>query len=179
VHLTLVYDRKRLTSSILQTIVESRALPRPSRDKEAQPTKEGIDTTSIHSKLVLLTLSFPRLRIIWSSSTQASVDIIADLKINHPEPDQAKAITIGGEEDVGEVGPDAAGGDSSGLFNTGPEEMLRCLPGVSSRNYKLISSRVATIRELCDVDDGKKMGEIVGSEDGGKSLFSFVNKDGR
>jgi DNA excision repair protein ERCC-4 len=115
----------------------------------------------------------------WSSSTQASVDIIADLKINHPEPDQAKAITIGGEEDTGEIGPDAAGGDSSGLFNTAPEEMLRCLPGVSSRNYKLISSRVATIRELCDVGDSKKMGDIIGSEEGGKSLFTFVNKDGR
>jgi DNA excision repair protein ERCC-4 len=164
---------------LFQAIVESRALPRPAREKDAQPSKEGIDMTSIHAKLVLLTLSFPRLRIVWSSSTQASVDIIADLKINHPEPDQAKAITIGGEEDSAEMGPNAAGGDSSGLFNTGPEEMLRALPGVNSRNYKLISSRIATIRELCEIEDSKKMQEIIGDEEGGKNLFIFLHKDSR
>lgn len=163
----------------LQTIVESRSLPRPSREKDTQPSKEGIDLTSINAKLVLLTLSFPRLRIVWSSSTQASVDIIADLKINHPEPDQAKAITIGGEEDTAELGPDAAGGDSSGLFNTGPEEMLRALPGVNSRNYKLISSRIATIRELCEIEDRQKMQEVIGDEEGGKNLYNFLNKDSR
>jgi DNA excision repair protein ERCC-4 len=154
-------------------------LPRPGKEKDAQGGQEGIDPTSIHSKLVLLTLTFPRLRVIWSSSTQSSVDIIADLKMNHPEPDQAKAILIGGDEEAGEVGADAGGGEGSGLFNTGPEEMLRALPGVNSSNYKLISSRIATIRELCDVKNREKMKEVVGNLEGGKSLFSFVNKDGR
>lgn len=140
-------------------------------------TRQGIDPTTIHSKLVLLTLSFPRLRIIWSSSPQASVDIIADLKQNHPEPDQAQAITIGGEE--GEFGASAADGEGSGLFNSAPEEMLRALPGINSRNYKLVSSRVATIKELCEVKSRDKMADVLGSQEGGKVLFDFINKDGR
>jgi len=36
----------------------------------------------ISSKLVLLTITFPRLRIIWSSNPIATVEIFQDLKVN-------------------------------------------------------------------------------------------------
>lgn len=44
-------------------------------------------TLSIQSKIALLTLSFPRVRIIWSSSPYASAQIFNDLKLDNPEPD--------------------------------------------------------------------------------------------
>lgn len=146
--------------------------------KPAAPTSTGIDATTVQSKLVLLTLSFPRLRIIWSSSTQATVDIIADLKINHPEPDLLKAITIGGD-DEGEVGEGAAGGEGSGLYNTTSQEMLRSMPGVTSRNWKLVMSRVDSIRDLCDVESEDAMKEIIGGQDQGKACWKFINRDAR
>ena len=36
----------------------------------------------ISSKLVLLTITFPRLKIIWSSNPIATVEIFQDLKVN-------------------------------------------------------------------------------------------------
>ena len=47
---------------------------------------------SIQAKLVLLTLTFPRVRIIWSSSPYATAAIFDDLKQHNFEPDAAKAI---------------------------------------------------------------------------------------
>ena len=50
---------------------------------------------SLISKLTLLTLHFPRLRIIWSRSLHASADIFRSLKSNQDEPDPVLAASIG------------------------------------------------------------------------------------
>ena len=96
---------------------------------------------SIQSKLVLLTLHFPRVRIIWSSSPYATTDIFNDLKANNPEPDPCRAIAIGAEED-----PDAGAG-----VNAAAEELLRCIPGVTAKNVKYVMSKVGSVRELCEL----------------------------
>ena len=44
--------------------------------------RADISVTEISSKLVLLTLAFPTLRLIWSSSVHATVEIFEDLKVN-------------------------------------------------------------------------------------------------
>ncbi|CAJ0846600.1 2212_t:CDS:2, partial [Entrophospora sp. SA101] len=54
-----------------------------------------IGMNDISSKLALLTLTFPQLKIIWSSSPYATVDIFEDLKQLEDEPDQEKAQSIG------------------------------------------------------------------------------------
>lgn len=177
----------------LQTIVENRQQNlgggKPNQKPgETAPQPEAIDPLSVQSKLVLLTLTFPRLRIIWSSSAYATVDIIADLKLNHPEPDAEKAIIVGADgEDNGGIDLGTGGEGTSALYNQIPTELLRTIPGISSRNWKLVAGRVNNIRELCavgdDVDDDeqgrRKMSEIVGSGDGGKAAWDFVNKSVR
>lgn len=50
--------------------------------------------------LVLLTLTFPRLKIIWSSSPYQTAEIFADLKKNNPEPDPLRAVQIGLDMDI-------------------------------------------------------------------------------
>lgn len=83
---------------------------------------------------MLLTLTFPRLRIIWSSSPYATSDIFADLKLNRDEPDAAIAGTVGADE-VGDVGS----GDREATVNQTPQELLRSLPGiVSFRNFLVL-----------------------------------------
>lgn len=43
--------------------------------------KENIRVTDISSKLVLLTIAFPKLRIIWSSSPHETAKVFRDLKV--------------------------------------------------------------------------------------------------
>ena len=71
---------------------------------------------TIQSKIVLQTLTFPRLR---SSSPYATADIFNDLKANNAEPDPTKAIAVGADDD-----PEVGAG-----VNAAAEELLRCLSG--------------------------------------------------
>ena len=116
---------------------------------------------------MLLTLTFPRVRIIWSSSPFATADIFSDLKMNNPEPDPVKAIAIGAEED-----PDAGAG-----VNTAAEELLRTLPGISAKNIKHVMGRVESVREFCEL----KMEEVQGilGVEPGKACWEFMHRGDR
>lgn len=48
--------------------------------------KENIRVTDISSKLVLLTIAFPKLRIIWSSSPHETAKVFRDLKVRKLTP---------------------------------------------------------------------------------------------
>ena len=93
-----------------------------------QPQEDTWDQNYLQSKLALLALSFPTLRIIWSSSPHESVKILSDLKLNHDEPDELSAFSKG------------HGGDDRGVKesveNAGSVEMLRAIPGVSGHNLR-------------------------------------------
>jgi DNA excision repair protein ERCC-4 len=54
-----------------------------------------INQTDLQSKLVLLILSFPRLKIIWSLSPYFTAEVLEELKKNHKEPDPFTAVTVG------------------------------------------------------------------------------------
>ncbi|KAG6830412.1 hypothetical protein H0H87_008195 [Tephrocybe sp. NHM501043] len=98
-------------------------------------------TAFLQSKICLLCLSFPRVRIIWSSSPYATAEIFRDLKANNPEPDPVKAIAVGADDDP-EVG--------TGI-NAAAEELLRCLPGITAKNIKHVMNKIMTVRELCEM----------------------------
>lgn len=129
-----------------------------------QPTYTSI---SIQSKLVLLTLTFPRVRIIWSSSPYASSEIFNDLKKNNPEPDPTKSISIGADDD-----PDVGAG-----VNTAAEELLRCLPGITAKNVKHVMSKVKNVRGLCDMNLAEVQ-DLLG-KDPGKKCWDFIHKGDR
>lgn len=63
--------------------------------QSASEIGDDVTPNSIMSKLSLLVLHFPRLRIVWSRSLHATAEIFATLKANQDEPDEAKAIKIG------------------------------------------------------------------------------------
>ena len=55
----------------------------------------AVQQNSLISKLVLLTLHFPRLRLIWSRSLHATAALFHDLKGNQDDPDPAVAAAVG------------------------------------------------------------------------------------
>lgn len=63
--------------------------------QSASDIGEDVAPTSIISKLSLLALHFPRLRIVWSRSLHATAEIFASLKANQDEPDESKALRVG------------------------------------------------------------------------------------
>jgi DNA excision repair protein ERCC-4 len=128
--------------------------------------------TDLRSKLVLLTLSFPRLRIIWSSSPYETVEIFRDLKENRDEPDAEKASNVGKDEDAGGT---AAEGTGEAGGNLAVQEMLRALPGIKTNNYRYVMNKVQDLESLCEMDL-KGMQGLIGVETG-TAMYDFVNRD--
>lgn len=64
--------------------------------------------------------------------------------------------------------------DVNSMTNLTPQEILRSMPGINSKNYRLVMSKVENIEELSklSVEDLK---EILGQEAGNK-LHNFIHK---
>lgn len=115
----------------------------------------------------MLTLHFPRVRIIWSSSPYATTNIFNDLKANNAEPDPSRAIAIGAEED-----PEVGAG-----VNAAAEELLRCIPGVTAKNVKYVMSKVGSVGKLCELEREEVQG-ILGVEPG-NICWEFMHRGER
>ncbi|KAJ4473855.1 hypothetical protein J3R30DRAFT_3684817 [Lentinula aciculospora] len=136
----------------------------PKKKTTGNPAEHDYTSPTIQSKLALLVLSFPRLRIIWSSSPYATADIFNDLKKDRAEPDPVKAVATGAEED-----PEAGAG-----VNAAAEELLRSFPGITVKNVKHVMSKVQNVRELCEMDLVGVQG-ILGTEPG-KACYDFLHR---
>ncbi|EIM22060.1 hypothetical protein WALSEDRAFT_51071 [Wallemia mellicola CBS 633.66] len=162
----LLIEFEENKSFTLETISESKkVIPHMNTKK---PSITGTSPTEIfQSRLVMLTISFPRLRILWSSSPRQTAEMFADLKYQREEPDRDKAVSIGqdevGQQDLIEEN-----------WSTVPSEVLRCMPGVTGKNYHYISNKVKSIRHLVELTN-KELRDIMGV-DQGNALFNFVNK---
>ncbi|KWU41248.1 hypothetical protein RHOSPDRAFT_30581 [Rhodotorula sp. JG-1b] len=138
---------------------------------EAKPSTSSTDF-DLRSKLVLLTISFPKLRVIWSSSPYQTVEIFRDLKEQRAEPDSATAQKVGLDEDESAA---LAGVEGEAGFNLAPQDILRSLPGVNSKNYRYLSTQVENLEALVQLSLNE-IQALIGVEPG-KQLHGFLHSD--
>lgn len=122
-------------------------------------------SNDLQSKLVQLTLAFPRLRIIWSSSPYQTAEIFEELKKQQDEPDPMRAVRIGLE-----AGEDA----EQRTFSQVPQDMLRVLPGITPKNLSNITLDVESIYALANMDE-TELEPLVGRE-AGRQIVRFFNR---
>ncbi len=122
-------------------------------------------SSDLQSKLVLLTLAFPRLRIIWSSSPYQTAEIFESLKTQEEEPDPIVAVRVGLDKDM--RAEDQA-------FNREPQDMLRVVPGVSAKNLKNLVIEARNIQEVANMSVDE-LEPAVGKE-AGRQVHRFFNR---
>lgn len=128
--------------------------------------------------LVLLTLTFPRLKIIWSSSPYQTAEIFAELKKNSPEPDPVRAVQIGLDIDIsGAESGDvmAAAGIEHRTFNLLPQDMLRAVPGVTPQSLDRLILETENISEIANMDE-EQLDPLVGKE-AARRIVAFFRKN--
>ncbi|KAL6880992.1 MUS38-like protein [Trichoderma novae-zelandiae] len=123
-------------------------------------------SSDLQSKLVLLTLAFPKLRIIWSSSPYETAEIFASLKTLEHEPDPVAAVQAGLDKDS-KV--------EDQVFNQEPQEMLSIVPGVTPQNIKSLVLDTENIREVANMTE-KELEPIVGKASA-RQIHGFFNKN--
>lgn len=120
----------------------------------------------LQAKIAMLTLSFPKLKIIWSSSPYQTSEIFTELKKQQEEPDPLKAVNIGLDPGVQ--------GDEMRAFNLVPQDMLRALPGINEKNMLALTSAAENIQELANMEE-EELVKAVGRETG-RRIHRFFNK---
>lgn len=115
-----------------------------------------------------MSLHFSKLCLIWSQSPAATAEIFLDLKHRLPDPDRQTAQSIGVERDEGSLECE---------FNPAPQEVLKNLPGVTPKNYRLVMSRVENLATLFCMERDELI-DLLG-EVNGRKLYEFVNADTR
>ena len=58
------------------------------------PPTQDIATSDVTARLQLLTIHFPRLRILWSPSPHATAELFEELKKGREQPDARKAAAM-------------------------------------------------------------------------------------
>ncbi|KAM9124910.1 DNA repair endonuclease XPF [Pangshura tecta] len=159
-----------------QCISMSRYYKRPILLIEFDPSKsfsltsrgslhQEISSNDITSKLTLLTLHFPRLRILWCPSPHATAELFEELKQNRPQPDAAIAMAITADS---EIVPE------SDKYNPGPQDFLLKIPGVNAKNCRVLMNHVNSISELVTLSQDKLL-EILGNAVNAKQLYDFIH----
>ena len=121
--------------------------------------------SDLQSKLVLLCLAFPKLRIIWSSSPYQTAEIFEELKKQQDEPDPIKAVQVGLE-----VGDDP----ETRTFNQTPQDMLRVLPGVSNKALNRLILEYANVQEVANTEE-EELADLIGRENA-RQIRNFFDR---
>ncbi|PWW78470.1 DNA repair protein [Tuber magnatum] len=124
----------------------------------------NIGQHDLQAKIVLLTIAFPKVKLIWSSSPYQTAEIFEELKRNQKEPDPLEAVKLGLE----------TGEEIAGVYNQTPQEILRSIPGINPKNIKTIMSEVENLVELCNMEE-KDISALIG-EESGKQVHRFLNR---
>lgn len=123
-------------------------------------------SSDLQSKLVLLTLAFPKLRIIWSSSPYQTAEIFEALKTQEPEPDPIAAVQAG-------LDKDARAEDQ--VFNQEPQDMLAVVPGVTPQNIKNIIIKTENVKEVANMTPDE-LAPLVGKA-AGRAIHAFFDRN--
>ncbi|PVH98378.1 DNA repair protein-like protein RAD1 [Periconia macrospinosa] len=142
----------------------------PFTDFSARDSKDGLGgAPDLQAKIVMLTLAFPRLKIIWSSSPYQTAEIFSSLKSQQEEPEPLTAVQKG-------LDPNEQGGDVLGqrIFNQTSQDMLRALPGINEKAVGTLMRVLHNVNELANIEE-KDLCEIIGT-DLGRRIHRFFNR---
>ncbi|CAO1415638.1 unnamed protein product [Diamesa tonsa] len=130
------------------------------------------DSNSMNSdivqKLQLLTIHFPKLRIVWSPSPYATAQLFEELKLNKPEPDSTVAIQLGSEDPTMEF--DAI----TDKYNANIHDFLLKLPGINSKNINTIMRKGKSLKELLKLNVTELI-ELLGNTKDAKQLWEIFH----
>ena len=160
------------------------------------PNELGLDIKqdSACTKMSLLCMHFPALRILWSKNPHETLKLFQDLKRNHEEVNVDKAIEVGRNESLEALfqGPKTRGNSNSegaaegagqeqnvqeeeeDEVNEVARDMLLRLPGVTVQAARRIMEQVDCLKDLADLPR-EQLRKIAGPV-AGQKLFTFFRQ---
>ncbi|XP_055925203.1 DNA repair endonuclease XPF-like [Argiope bruennichi] len=123
---------------------------------------------NVISKLILLTIHFPELRILWCPSPYATAEMFELLKVKRDQPDEKTAALLKSEGSEGEL--------SASKFNTVGYDFVSKLPGINSKNMWPILRNVNSIADLVNRSE-EEFSTMLGNSGAAKTLWRSINEE--
>lgn len=144
----------------------------------------AMDLKDVRCKLILLLLHFPALRVVWSRSPHATVDVFRMLRDGHPPPDVKVAASLKTDEEGGGGGEALEGGALTHLGaprlhskdhqNLTALDILRKLPGVTAASSKVLAGEFLSLAALAKAPL-EQLIKLMGPGKG-QQLHNFLHK---
>lgn len=99
---------------------------------------------AVQQKLQLLTLHFPRLKLIWSPSPYATAQLFEEMKEGKDQPSTEYAASISGEDDLEVI---------ESRYNSVIYDFILKLPGVNSKNIDTLLRRGKNLKHLIELSE--------------------------
>jgi DNA excision repair protein ERCC-4 len=133
-----------------------------SRDSE-------VNSNEIMQKLQLLTIHFPKLRLVWSPSPYATAQLFEELKLNKEQPNLEKVNQIDPDDPLNELGI------VTDKYNTAVYDFLLKLPGITSKNIHSVMKKGKSLKNLVKLSESE-LNEILGNSKDAKLLHDILHK---
>ena len=122
----------------------------------------------IQSKLMMLLLAFPKLKIIWSFSPYETAQIFLEIKSKQEEPDIDSAISKGVNQSL------TTEKGEPPVFNEDAIDLIQNIPGINNANYYSVINRFKSIETLVSLTEDELV-ETLGQENGIKA-YRFIHR---
>ncbi|XP_054163438.1 LOW QUALITY PROTEIN: DNA repair endonuclease XPF-like [Oppia nitens] len=121
---------------------------------------------NVLSQLVVLTIHFPLLRMVWSPSPHFSAEMFEYLKKDKEEPDQKLVLAKGHQQLPAEYMTDK--------YDIECKEFLLCLPGININNIYNIMNSVKSINHLIELSV-EELTEFMGNSKNAELLYKSLH----
>ncbi|XP_012218802.1 DNA repair endonuclease XPF [Linepithema humile] len=128
-----------------------------------------LKNTEITSKLQLLTLHFPKLKLIWSPSPQATAQLFEELKQGRNQPDSNVAAKIGADENTEDKQIMVE------KYNSHIQDFMAKLPGVHSKNLRILLNKGKSLDHLITLSQ-EELKEIIGNANDAEMLYKALHE---
>uniref|UniRef100_A0A131XY24 DNA repair endonuclease XPF n=1 Tax=Ixodes ricinus TaxID=34613 RepID=A0A131XY24_IXORI len=127
-----------------------------------------VSSQNFVSKLILLTMHFPRLRILWCQTPYATAEIFDIFKQGKEEPSVSEAQAVTEKEE-------ASGGKLSSRINPAPQDFLLHLPGVNLKNQALLIRKFTNLVEMFEASE-EELASATGNAAQAKFLWESIHR---
>ncbi|CAG5123190.1 unnamed protein product [Candidula unifasciata] len=136
---------------------------------QAKATLSGdVSLQDVTSKLAMLTMHFPKLRLIWCPSPYATAELFEELKAGRPQPSAEMAMTVTAA--VSDMP------DWNDKYSHGPQDFVLRMPGINSRNFRLILNKFQNLYEVSQASLDS-LTQVLGSSVHAQQLYDFLHKE--
>ncbi|XP_033212535.1 DNA repair endonuclease XPF isoform X1 [Belonocnema kinseyi] len=129
---------------------------------------KDMKSSEITSKLQLLTIHFPKLKLVWSPSPHATAQLFEELKQGRQQPDALKAAQVGTDGDSDDK-------TMAEKYNCNIQDFVAKLPGVHTKNLRVVLNRGHSLDHLILLSQDELV-EFLGNKSDAQLLYRALHE---